>query len=484
MSSDIDEYLNNYIQEEIIGKRSVPANGNSFGSSIIDLPKIDKMSGKEFEKFCAELLKWEGFSSISITKESGDHGVDVIAYKAGISYAIQCKRHKKSIGNKAIQEVYTGRAIYKLDKALVITNNDFSSQAIDDAKKLDVELWDRKTLKARIKRLENERRREEAEEQRKAEREKREEERERKKITVPDEKGFDKPAYGGANLHVEDVFHASIYNRNNDIRLVLGKDFHGNDIITSLVNSQNILLFGCSIEEIYNMLHCFALSILVGATNYNMYVIETNGYDMGIYKDTTVVEHTNSMYEATSMIYRVVSEIKQRLAIKAGIYTKSVVQPDCSRIIILIEDFVDLFRQNGDLEQEVVFIAQNGSNVGVHLIMATQNPGFTSEQIMNCIPVRACLKVSNSQESKIALGDTGAELLSGMTDFLFKGKNMGVPMHIRAPLISDGDKLKAIKCTKDFFSGELCEEPNNEKIKLSTQNEKDGKFLFFLKRKK
>ncbi len=103
----------------------------------------DSMPGEEFEYFCADILRGNGFKDVEVTKASGDHGIDVLAKKDGVKYAIQCKRYSKPVGNKAVQEAYSGKDIYKADIAVVMSNMDFTSQAIEDAKKLNVELWDR-----------------------------------------------------------------------------------------------------------------------------------------------------------------------------------------------------------------------------------------------------------------------------------------------------------------------------------------------------
>lgn len=73
---------------------------------------FDAMDDHEFEYFCSELLKKNGFKQVKVTKESGDHGVDVLANLNGRKYAIQSKRYGKNVGNKAVQEAFSGRAIY------------------------------------------------------------------------------------------------------------------------------------------------------------------------------------------------------------------------------------------------------------------------------------------------------------------------------------------------------------------------------------
>lgn len=111
---------------------------------------FDKISGVEFENFCVSLLRDNGFYNVSKTKASGDHGIDILATKNGLRYAIQCKRYSKNVGNKAVQEVYSGKAIYGADVAVVITNQFYTKQAVNDAEKLNVQLWDRNKLNSLI----------------------------------------------------------------------------------------------------------------------------------------------------------------------------------------------------------------------------------------------------------------------------------------------------------------------------------------------
>ena len=123
-----------------------------FISRMIKLSKIDKamnsrsfdsMSGEQFEEFCADILRGNNYQNVELTPATGDHGIDILARKDGVKYAIQCKRYSKPVGNKAIQEAYSGKTIYNADVAVVMTNMDFTSQAIQDAAKLNVLLWGR-----------------------------------------------------------------------------------------------------------------------------------------------------------------------------------------------------------------------------------------------------------------------------------------------------------------------------------------------------
>ena len=111
----------------------------------------DLMEGHEFEFFCAELLKRNEFVDVQVTKGSGDHGIDILAEKDGITYAIQCKCYSSNIGNAAVQQAHTGKSIYRKDIAIVLTNRYFTQQAIEEAAALGVKLWDRDKLNELIK---------------------------------------------------------------------------------------------------------------------------------------------------------------------------------------------------------------------------------------------------------------------------------------------------------------------------------------------
>ena len=101
---------------------------------------INDMSGIEFEEYCCDVLKYRGFKRIERTPDSGDNGVDIVAYKDDYRYAFQCKRYSGKVGNKAVQEVYSGKVYYKCAFAAVISNSTYTKAAIELAEKLDVEL--------------------------------------------------------------------------------------------------------------------------------------------------------------------------------------------------------------------------------------------------------------------------------------------------------------------------------------------------------
>ena len=111
---------------------------------------FDTLEGHEFEYYCAELLRKKGFIDVEVTKGSGDYGADILAEKDGVTYAIQCKCYTAPIGVKAIQEAYAGRDYYDRMVGAVLTNQYFTTPAVDAAKKLKILLWDRGSLESML----------------------------------------------------------------------------------------------------------------------------------------------------------------------------------------------------------------------------------------------------------------------------------------------------------------------------------------------
>lgn len=98
------------------------------------------MDGHQYEHRCAQYLGENGFTDITVTQGSGDQGIDVIAYKSGVKYGIQCKYYEGTVGNKAVQEAFAGAQFYDCAKAMVITNSSYTKSATELAQKLDVVL--------------------------------------------------------------------------------------------------------------------------------------------------------------------------------------------------------------------------------------------------------------------------------------------------------------------------------------------------------
>ncbi len=101
--------------------------------------QLDALSGIEFEICLKALFEKMGYKA-TLTKTSGDFGADLIIEKNGKRAIVQAKRYNQTVGVRAIQEIVSARAHYKIYDAFVVTNSDFSAEADKLAGEAEVNL--------------------------------------------------------------------------------------------------------------------------------------------------------------------------------------------------------------------------------------------------------------------------------------------------------------------------------------------------------
>lgn len=107
--------------------------------------EIDKMDGRQFEKYLEVLFKSLGYKT-KLTRYVGDYGADLILEKDGKKIVVQAKRYSKDVGINAVQEIAAAMPHYKADEAWIVTNRDFTEAARNLAKSNGVKLINRTKL--------------------------------------------------------------------------------------------------------------------------------------------------------------------------------------------------------------------------------------------------------------------------------------------------------------------------------------------------
>jgi len=112
---------------------------------VLALEDVDYMPGHRFERYVARLLQSQGYKT-SVTKGSGDFGVDIIAEKNGVRYAVQCKRQADDVSRRAVSDAVAGKYHYNCSEAMVVTNSYFTQGAVELARSTRCILVDCDTL--------------------------------------------------------------------------------------------------------------------------------------------------------------------------------------------------------------------------------------------------------------------------------------------------------------------------------------------------
>lgn len=112
---------------------------------------IDSLSEKEFEHFIKWLLKELGYE-IKPGKYLAAFGVDLVATKDGEEIVVLARRYHKTckVSNPMVLIAQEAKSGYGCGKSIVLATTYFTEQAIADAEKLNVELWDLDDLSKKI----------------------------------------------------------------------------------------------------------------------------------------------------------------------------------------------------------------------------------------------------------------------------------------------------------------------------------------------
>lgn len=93
------------------------------------------------------------------------------------------------------------------------------------------------------------------------------------------------------------------------------------------------------------------------------------------------------------------------------------------RFLFVADELADLMMDNRIIESLLVRLAQKGRACGIHLVVATQRPGYkvVTGQIKANFPIRIAFRTASKIDSRIILDANGAESLLGTGDMLYRG---------------------------------------------------------------
>jgi restriction system protein len=112
-----------------------------------DMAAVDVMTGREFELYLEVLFQTLGYGAEQLPT-SNDFGADLILVNGDKRIAVQAKRYKGNVGNRAVQMILGAKRYYDCDEAWIITNSFYTKAALQMASKTNVVLYDRDGLLA------------------------------------------------------------------------------------------------------------------------------------------------------------------------------------------------------------------------------------------------------------------------------------------------------------------------------------------------
>lgn len=121
------------------------------------------------------------------------------------------------------------------------------------------------------------------------------------------------------------------------------------------------------------------------------------------------------------------------------------------RIVCVVDEYFELInrdrQERKELETQICRLGAKARAAGIHLMLATQQPSRETIKgaLESNIAARVGLMMKNRIESRMLLGQSGAENLLGAGDLLYK--NTGEPIRLQAPLMTRDERAQ-------IFAGE------------------------------
>jgi DNA segregation ATPase FtsK/SpoIIIE, S-DNA-T family len=254
-------------------------------------------------------------------------------------------------------------------------------------------------------------------------------------------------------ITLRDIIETDSFNASSSLlSLALGKDIHGEAVVTDLARMPHLLVAGATGAGKSVGLNSMIVSLLYKAlpTQLRMLMIDPKMVELKVYEDIPHLLHpiiTDPKLASTALIwavnemenrYRTLSEcgvrnidqynalIKDaeghRRALKLAPDAELPAADPMQYIVIIIDEFADLMMvASKDVEDSVTRLAQKARAVGVHLIIATQRPSVDviTGVIKANLPSRISFQVASKIDSRTILDAQGAEKLLGNGDMLF-----------------------------------------------------------------
>lgn len=254
-------------------------------------------------------------------------------------------------------------------------------------------------------------------------------------------------------IALRDIMDTDVFSGSSSLlSLALGKDIHGEAVVTDLAKMPHLLVAGATGAGKSVGLNSMIVSLLYKALpkQLRMLMIDPKMVELKIYEDIPHLLHpiiTDPKLASVALIWAVNEmENRYRSLAECGVrnidqYNALLKDPEALRrakkmspdeplpetdqlpyIVVIIDEFADLMMvASKDVEDSVTRLAQKARAVGIHLIIATQRPSVDviTGVIKANLPSRISYQVASRIDSRTILDTQGAEKLLGNGDMLF-----------------------------------------------------------------
>jgi len=267
-------------------------------------------------------------------------------------------------------------------------------------------------------------------------------------------------------VSLRDMLDSEAMQTNRSKTLVaLGLDVSGQPCVVDLAKMPHVLIAGTTGSGKSVLINDFISSILFRCTpeEVKLILVDPKRVELTPYNDiphlltpviTDVEKVVNALAWAVSEMERRYKVLQETGVRNISSYNEQAGFTAMPYIIIIVDEMADIMmsKSAGDVEHNIVRLAQMARAVGVHLVLATQRPSVNvlTGLIKANIPARIAFQVTSMIDSRVIIDSPGAEKLLGKGDMLFIPPDLAKPKRIQGAFVSDreiNDLIKFIRST-------------------------------------
>jgi len=285
--------------------------------------------------------------------------------------------------------------------------------------------------------------------------------------TQPDILGVELPHPEPQVIYLSTLLHNQAYQDSHSaLTIALGQDSSGQPVIIDLSHIPHILIAGCSAEEKNIAIHTIVLSMLYKSSPkaVRLLLVDSAAQELAVYTElphllTPVITEGERLPEALTWCLQEM-ERRYRLMARHSVrniesYNQSLLeQPEGSEteglpyIVVIIHEISDINKTpfGGQVEELITRLTQKARAAGIHLILATAHPSVNviTGLIKSNIPTRIAFRVQQKSESRVILGQAGAEFLLGQGDMFYMTAGTGMPVRMHGCFVKEQEVRRVV----------------------------------------
>ena len=261
---------------------------------------------------------------------------------------------------------------------------------------------------------------------------------------------------------------AEFKNTTSKLSIALGIDNAGKSLIVDITKTPHTLIAGTSGSGKSTCINSMIVSILhkSAPSDVKFIMISPDNVDLLLYNGiphllTPVITDPR---KAVGALNWAVTEMIRRNTLFANSSSRSLeeynkyAELQCAEklppIVIIIDDFAALTVSPKETEDAIYRLTKLPNTCGIHLIISTSLPtvDIISGRIKANIPSRIAFAMHNHIDSRTILDSTGAEMLLGCGDMLYRSIDASKPLRLQGSFISNVEVERVVNFIKDVTS--------------------------------